>query len=162
MRCIAPGKRARAQAFGPDPSPETGERNRCQRLRSLGTRLCQEIAVSRTKSCDCAPASRSRAAASRADWPAPITATLRPLKDANEVIPEVWVISAGGKDASTRGTLAKQDSPVAITTRLAAKRSPVASVIAGATRPEQLEQNVKAGSWTLTADELAEIDRIAG
>jgi aryl-alcohol dehydrogenase-like predicted oxidoreductase len=41
-------------------------------------------------------------------------------------------------------------------------QSPVASVIAGATRPEQLEQNAKAGSWALTTDELAEIDRIAG
>jgi aryl-alcohol dehydrogenase-like predicted oxidoreductase len=39
-------------------------------------------------------------------------------------------------------------------------QSPVTSVIAGATRPEQLEQNVKAGTWKLTADELAEIDRI--
>jgi aryl-alcohol dehydrogenase-like predicted oxidoreductase len=39
-------------------------------------------------------------------------------------------------------------------------QSPVASVIAGATRPEQLEQNVKAGAWALTAEELAEIDRI--
>ena len=39
---------------------------------------------------------------------------------------------------------------------------PVASVIAGATRPEQLEQNVKAGQWKLTADELAEIDGITG
>lgn len=39
-------------------------------------------------------------------------------------------------------------------------QSPVTSVIAGATRPEQLEQNVKAGSWALTAEELAEIDRI--
>jgi len=38
---------------------------------------------------------------------------------------------------------------------------PVASVIAGATRPEQLEQNVKAGDWKLSDDELAEIDRIA-
>jgi aryl-alcohol dehydrogenase-like predicted oxidoreductase len=38
---------------------------------------------------------------------------------------------------------------------------PVASVIAGATRPEQLEQNVRAGEWTLTTDELSEIDRIA-
>ncbi len=37
---------------------------------------------------------------------------------------------------------------------------PVASVIAGATRPEQLEQNVKAGQWALTAEGLAEIDRI--
>jgi aryl-alcohol dehydrogenase-like predicted oxidoreductase len=41
-------------------------------------------------------------------------------------------------------------------------QSPVASVIAGATRPEQLEQNVKAGGWALTANALAEIDRIAG
>jgi aryl-alcohol dehydrogenase-like predicted oxidoreductase len=37
---------------------------------------------------------------------------------------------------------------------------PVASVIAGATRPEQLEQNVKAGDWALGAEMLAEIDRI--
>jgi aryl-alcohol dehydrogenase-like predicted oxidoreductase len=40
-------------------------------------------------------------------------------------------------------------------------QNPVASVIAGATRPEQLEQNVKAGGWMLTPDELQEIDRIA-
>lgn len=40
-------------------------------------------------------------------------------------------------------------------------QAPVASVIAGATRPEQLEQNVKAGSWALTAEDLAEINRIA-
>jgi aryl-alcohol dehydrogenase-like predicted oxidoreductase len=39
-------------------------------------------------------------------------------------------------------------------------QSPVTSVIAGATRPEQLEQNVKAGDWALSADALAEIDRI--
>ncbi|MBN8871827.1 MAG: aldo/keto reductase [Rhodospirillales bacterium] len=40
-------------------------------------------------------------------------------------------------------------------------QQPVASVIAGATRPAQLEENVKAGSWKLTAEELAEIDAIA-
>jgi len=39
-------------------------------------------------------------------------------------------------------------------------QSPVASVIAGATKPDQLEQNVKAGDWRLTADDLAEVDRI--
>ena len=39
-------------------------------------------------------------------------------------------------------------------------QAPVASVIAGATRPEQLEQNVKAGGWKLSPEELAEIDRI--
>ena len=39
-------------------------------------------------------------------------------------------------------------------------RSPVASVIAGATRPEQIEQNAQAGAWTMSPDDLAEIDRI--
>jgi aryl-alcohol dehydrogenase-like predicted oxidoreductase len=36
----------------------------------------------------------------------------------------------------------------------------VASVIAGATTPEQIEQNVHAAGWTLSAEDLAEIDRI--
>lgn len=40
-------------------------------------------------------------------------------------------------------------------------QAPVSSVIAGATRPEQVEQNVRAGSWVLTAEELAEIDQIS-
>lgn len=39
-------------------------------------------------------------------------------------------------------------------------KAPVASVIAGATRPEQVEQNVNAGGWKITEDELVEIDRI--
>jgi aryl-alcohol dehydrogenase-like predicted oxidoreductase len=37
----------------------------------------------------------------------------------------------------------------------------VSSVIAGATRPEQLEENVKAGAWHLTAEELSAINRIS-
>jgi aryl-alcohol dehydrogenase-like predicted oxidoreductase len=41
-------------------------------------------------------------------------------------------------------------------------QAPVTSVIAGATRPDQVGQNVKAGSWKLTEEELAEIDRITG
>jgi aryl-alcohol dehydrogenase-like predicted oxidoreductase len=36
----------------------------------------------------------------------------------------------------------------------------VASIIAGVTRPEQVEQNVAAVGWALTAADLAEIDRI--
>lgn len=36
----------------------------------------------------------------------------------------------------------------------------VTSVIAGATRPEQVEQNVAAVAWRLTAEELAEVDRL--
>jgi aryl-alcohol dehydrogenase-like predicted oxidoreductase len=39
-------------------------------------------------------------------------------------------------------------------------RPTVASVIAGATRPEQVRANVAAAGWRLTADELSEIDRI--
>jgi aryl-alcohol dehydrogenase-like predicted oxidoreductase len=39
-------------------------------------------------------------------------------------------------------------------------RPPVASVIAGATKPEQLEQNVKAADWALTPKDMAEIDRL--
>lgn len=41
-----------------------------------------------------------------------------------------------------------------------AARPQVSSVIAGATRVEQIEQNVKAASWKLSAEEMAEIDRI--
>ena len=41
-----------------------------------------------------------------------------------------------------------------------AARPQVSSVIAGATRPEQIEQNVKAIGWKLTADEMAQIDQI--
>jgi aryl-alcohol dehydrogenase-like predicted oxidoreductase len=36
----------------------------------------------------------------------------------------------------------------------------VASVIAGATSPEQIEQNVRAADWTPSAEDLAELDRI--
>ncbi len=35
-------------------------------------------------------------------------------------------------------------------------RAPVASVIAGATKPEQVEQNVKAGDWVLNTEDAAE------
>ena len=41
-----------------------------------------------------------------------------------------------------------------------ASRPQVSSVIAGATRVEQVEQNVKAIDWALNAEELAEIDGI--
>lgn len=43
-----------------------------------------------------------------------------------------------------------------------AGRPPVASVIAGATKPEQVEANVKAVGWALTPEDLAEIDRLSG
>ena len=39
-------------------------------------------------------------------------------------------------------------------------QAPVASVIAGATRPEQIAANVAAVGWQLSTEELAEVDRI--
>lgn len=42
-----------------------------------------------------------------------------------------------------------------------AARPTVSSIIAGATKPEQVEQNVKAAEWALTPAEIAEIDRLA-
>jgi aryl-alcohol dehydrogenase-like predicted oxidoreductase len=39
-------------------------------------------------------------------------------------------------------------------------RPTVASVIAGATKPEQVEQNAKASDGALSPEELAEIDAI--
>jgi aryl-alcohol dehydrogenase-like predicted oxidoreductase len=41
-----------------------------------------------------------------------------------------------------------------------AARPTVASIIAGATKPEQIEANVKAAGWALTPEDMAEIDRI--
>jgi aryl-alcohol dehydrogenase-like predicted oxidoreductase len=41
-----------------------------------------------------------------------------------------------------------------------AGRAATGSVIAGATKPEQVTANVKAGSWVPTADELAAIDEV--
>ncbi len=39
-------------------------------------------------------------------------------------------------------------------------KPPVATVIAGASTPEQIEQNVRAAGWKLSVEELAEVDRI--
>jgi aryl-alcohol dehydrogenase-like predicted oxidoreductase len=41
-----------------------------------------------------------------------------------------------------------------------AARPIVSSVIAGATRPEQVDGNIRAVAWKLSRDDLAEIDRI--
>jgi aryl-alcohol dehydrogenase-like predicted oxidoreductase len=43
-----------------------------------------------------------------------------------------------------------------------AGRPQVSSVIAGATTPDQVEQNVKAAEWVLGPEDLVEIDRITG
>src|ERR1041384_1971244 len=41
-----------------------------------------------------------------------------------------------------------------------AARPTVGSIIAGATKPEQIEANAKAADWKLTGEEMAEIDKI--
>ena len=42
-----------------------------------------------------------------------------------------------------------------------AQRPRVATIIAGATKPEQIEANARAVGWKLTASEMAEVDTIA-
>jgi aryl-alcohol dehydrogenase-like predicted oxidoreductase len=51
-------------------------------------------------------------------------------------------------------------SPLELAFSWLAAKPYVSSVIAGATKPEQLEQNVKAVEWQLTPEDLAEIDRL--
>ena len=41
-----------------------------------------------------------------------------------------------------------------------ARRPAVSSIIAGATRPEQLEANVRAADWALSLEDMDEIDRL--
>jgi aryl-alcohol dehydrogenase-like predicted oxidoreductase len=41
----------------------------------------------------------------------------------------------------------------------ASRKEPLVAMIAGATKPEQAEQNAAAG-WALTPDEVTEVDRI--
>jgi aryl-alcohol dehydrogenase-like predicted oxidoreductase len=41
-----------------------------------------------------------------------------------------------------------------------ASQPQVASVISGATSPAQVTQNVNAGNWKLSAEELAEVDKL--
>src|SRR5258706_294397 len=41
-----------------------------------------------------------------------------------------------------------------------ASQPQVSSVISGATSPEQVTENIKAGNWKLTSEELAEVDKL--
>jgi aryl-alcohol dehydrogenase-like predicted oxidoreductase len=67
-----------------------------------------------------------------------------------------WAISEKLADfAEARG-----HTPLELAFSWLLAQQPVASVIAGATRPEQIGQNVKAGGWALTAADCAEIDAL--
>lgn len=70
----------------------------------------------------------------------------------------------GGKDDKVERLVAFAESRGHTLLELAlswlAARPQVVSIITGATRPEQIEANVKAVGWKLNAEEMAEIDRI--
>jgi aryl-alcohol dehydrogenase-like predicted oxidoreductase len=55
---------------------------------------------------------------------------------------------------------AREHSLLELAVSWLAQQNTVASVICGATQPEQVEQNVQAASWMLSADDLAEIDKL--
>ena len=74
------------------------------------------------------------------------------LTDANWAVVERF-------DAFAR---ARGRTPVEVAFGWLASRPTVASVIAGATKPEQVEQNAAAIGWSPGAGDAAELDRIAG
>jgi aryl-alcohol dehydrogenase-like predicted oxidoreductase len=63
-------------------------------------------------------------------------------------------------EALTTFALARRHSLLGLAVSWLLSRPQVASVIAGATSPEQVATNAKAASWRLTPGELAEIDAI--
>jgi aryl-alcohol dehydrogenase-like predicted oxidoreductase len=63
-------------------------------------------------------------------------------------------------EALTTFALARRHSLLELAVSWLLSRPQVASVIAGATSPEQVATNAKAASWRLTPGELAEIDAI--
>jgi aryl-alcohol dehydrogenase-like predicted oxidoreductase len=65
-------------------------------------------------------------------------------------------------DALTRFCKARGKSLLELAMSWLASRPVVSSVIAGATTPEQIAANVAAASWTLTAEEMAEVEGIVG
>ena len=69
---------------------------------------------------------------------------------------QVSVIGLGCNNFGGRLDQAATDAVV----RRALAQDVTSSVIAGATRPKQIDQNVAAASWVLTPEELAEISRI--
>jgi aryl-alcohol dehydrogenase-like predicted oxidoreductase len=52
-------------------------------------------------------------------------------------------------------------SPAQVAINYLLRKSPVSSVIIGATKPEQLQDNIKSVDWILTADEMRELDEVS-
>ena len=74
----------------------------------------------------------------------------RYMKDAN------WQIVEGLEDFCAK----RGHSLLELAFSWLTARPTLSSIIAGATRPEQVEQNVKAADWMLTPDDMGEIDRL--
>jgi len=64
-------------------------------------------------------------------------------------------------DAAAAWAAARDHSVLELAIAWLAAKPVVASVIAGATKPEQVRANVAAADWVLTPDEVAEIDALA-
>jgi len=78
-------------------------------------------------------------------------------RNADQVLsPRNWrIVDALAAFAAQRG-----HTLLELTMSWLASRPFMASIIAGATKPEQVEQNIAAVGWSLSSAELAEIDRI--
>ena len=64
-------------------------------------------------------------------------------------------------DAATAWAGERGHSVLELALAWLAAQSAVASVIAGATKPEQVQANAAAATWVLTPDEVAEVDALA-
>ena len=80
-----------------------------------------------------------------------------PLRDRYLTDANLDAVDALGEFASSRG-----HTLLELAFSWLAAQPVIASVIAGASTPEQVEQNAKAADWTLTAADLAEVERIRG
>ena len=91
---------------------------------------------------------------------APMPAGARISREKNQA--ERWINDANWDIVERLNTLceARGHTLLELTMSWLASRPLVASIIAGATKPEQLDLNVRAVDWRLTADDLARIDQV--
>ena len=64
-------------------------------------------------------------------------------------------------DVAQRIAAERNVSPAQVAINYLLRKSPVSSVIIGATKPEQLHDNIKSVDWTLTADEMRMLDEVS-
>lgn len=76
----------------------------------------------------------------------------------NKLLTDANIAKVGALDAFARD---HGRSLLELAMSWTASRPAVASVIAGATGPDQLEQNIRAAKWSFTQEELADIDRLS-